>query len=233
MTVEGEGVVREPGADNPDDHSTESSTGRTELMQSVTDFLRAQTQAMIAQAQVASLQSLPPLPCYSGEGNQGDDEGFESWLELFEERAQLAGWTDETKLCQLKHHLEKTAAQAFRMLPVSERQDYKSAAESLRKRFRPIDIEELRGLEFHQKVQGDESVERLGLDLQQLGRKAFPSTDGREFDRLLKGRFFQALHPRWQRKLGAPKPSETFHELYDRARMLEQHKMEFNVVKRS
>ena len=238
VTGEGEGVVHEPGADNPDDHSsesatnpddhsTESATGRTELMQSVTDLLRAQTQAMIAQAQVASLQSLPPLSRYSGEGSQEDDEGIDRWLELFEERAQLAGWTDETKLCQLKLHLEKTAAQAFRMLPVSERQDYKSAAESLRKRFRPIDIEELRGLEFHQKVQGDESVERLGLVLQQLGRKAFPSTDGREFDRLLKGRFFQALHPRWQRKLGAPKPSETFHELYDRARMLEQHERQY------
>ena len=59
---------------------------RTELIQSVPD-LRAQTQATIAQAQVASLQSLPPLPCYSGEGSQGDDEGIGLWLELFEERA--------------------------------------------------------------------------------------------------------------------------------------------------
>ena len=35
------------------------------------------------------------------------------------------------------------------------------------------------------------------------------------------------MHPRWQRKLGTPKPSETFHELYDRARMLEQHERQY------
>ena len=223
----GEVVAREARVDTHGDGGTESATGQTELMHSVTDLIRAQTRAMIAQAQVASLQSLPPLPCYSGEGNQGDDEGIDRWLEQFEERACLAGWADETKLCQLKLHLEKTAAQAFKMFPASQRTSYPSAVESLRKRFRPIDIEELRGLEFHQKVQGEESVEKLGLDLQQLGRKAFPSADGREFDRLLKGRFFQALHTKWQRKLGAPKPSETFHELYDRARMLEQHERQY------
>ena len=92
------------------------------------------------------------------------------------------------------------------------------AAEALRKRFRPVDIEELRGLEFHRNTQVDgESVKLLGLELQRLGRRAFPSTEGPEFDRLLKGRFFQALHTKWQWKLGAPKPSESFSELYDRA----------------
>ena len=39
----------------------------------------------------------------------------------------------------------------------------------------------------------DESVEQLGISLQQLGRKAFPSIHGKELDRLLKDRFFQAL----------------------------------------
>ena len=34
-------------------------------------------------------------------------------------------------------------------------------------------------------------MEQLGLELQRLGRKAFPSTDRKDFDRLLKGRFFQ------------------------------------------
>ena len=70
-------------------------------------------------------------------------------------------------------------------------------------------------------------MEQLGLELQHLGRRAFPSTEGKDFDRLLKGRFLQALHSRWQRKLGAPKPSETFRELYDRARMLEQHEKQY------
>ena len=50
---------------------------------------------------------------------------------------------------------------------------------------------------------------------------------GRDLDRLLKGRFFQALFPWWQRKLGAPKMEETFQELYDRARMYEQREKQY------
>ena len=72
-----------------------------------------------------------------------------------------------------------------------------------------VDIEELRGLEFHYESQGNELVEQLGISLQQLGRKAFPSMSGKEFDRLLKERFLQVLGVKWQRKLGAPKPDET------------------------
>ena len=73
-------------------------------------------------------------------------------------------------------------------------------------------------------------MEQLGLELQRLGRKAFPSTDGKDFDHLLKGRFFQALLTKWQRKLGAPKPSGTFQELYDCARTLEQHEKQYNAA---
>ena len=82
-------------------------------------------------------------------------------------------------------------------------------------------------MEFHHRVQGSDSIEKLGISIQQLGRRAFPSIVGKEFDRLLKGRFYQALNVKWQRKLGAPKPKETFHELYDRAHMLEQFEKQF------
>jgi len=68
--------------------------------------------------------------------------------------------------------------------------DCERAKAALRDRFKAVDIEELRGLEFHHKVQGSESIEELGLGLQSLGHKAFPSAHGCEFDRLLKGRFF-------------------------------------------
>ena len=85
--------------------------------------------------------------------------------------------------------------------------------------------------EFHQKIEAaDESVEQLGIDLQTLGRKAFPQACGREFNRLLKGHFFQSLRTKWQRKLGAPKPGETFYELYDRARTLERHEQQYNAT---
>ena len=44
---------------------------------------------------------------------------------------------------------------------------------------------------------------------------------------MLKGRFFQALHVKWQRKLGTLKLQETFRKLYDRARTLEQHEKRY------
>ena len=53
-----------------------------------------------------------------------------------------------------------------------------------------------------------ESVEQLSIDVISLGRKVFPKICEAEFDRILKGRFFQALLPKWQRKLGTPKIDE-------------------------
>ena len=51
-----------------------------------------------------------------------------------------------------------------------------------------------------------------------------------EFDRMLKGRFYQALLPKWQRKLGAPKLDESFTALYDRACMLEMHDQQYTAA---
>lgn len=65
------------------------------------------------------------------------------------------------------------------------------------------------------------------MELQKLGRKAFPTSGTKEFDRIAKGRFYPALLPKWQRKLGAPKATETFEELYARARTLECHEQQF------
>ena len=188
------------------------------LIQSMSKLLQAQTEMLSAQAQAVAVQGLPALSKFSGENLETEEESFDRWLEMFEERAHLAGWTEEHKLYQLKIHLEHTALQIFRMLSDEEKKVYTTVKAKLKKRFRPVDIEELKSIEFHQKMQGTESVEKLGLSLQKLARKAFPSTTGKEFDRLLKGRFFQALHTKWQRKLGAPKPGELFSELYDRAR---------------
>ena len=98
------------------------------------------------------------------------------------------------KLCQLKAHLEKTAQQVLEMMATDEKATYNKAVQQ---RFKPVDIEELRGLEFHQLMQEQQTVEQLGLELQRLGRKAFPNASSKEFDRMLKGHFFQALHPKW------------------------------------
>ena len=191
----------------------------------ITRLFEAQTQLFAAQVHAATL---PPLANFKGQNAADDDDGFERWLEKFEERAKLAKWTDEAKLCQLKLHLVDTADQVFRALNSEQKSSYPAAVTALKKRFRPIAIEELRGWDFHRRVQGDESVEQLGMDLQKLGHKAFPSLEGRDFDRMTKGRFFQALHTRWQRKLGAPCPEETFSQLFERARMFEQHEKQYS-----
>ena len=97
------------------------------------------------------------------------------------------------------------------MLPEEEKTCYEKVVIAL-KRFCLVDIEELRGLEFHQLMQDKQSVEDLGVELQKLGRKVFPTSGTKEFDRIVK-RFYQALLPKWQRTLGAPKATETFEEL--------------------
>ena len=178
---------------------TNANPGQHGLVQSMAQLMQAQTNMLTAHAQAVAMQNLPALPSFSGEGPQGDEDNFEKWLELLEERGRLAQWSKEQHLCQLRAHLTKTAQQIFRMLTEEECKSYDLAVKALKKRFRPVDIEELRGLEFHQKMQDSETIEQLGIDLQSLGRRAFPELrGGKEFDRLLKGRFFQALLPKWQ-----------------------------------
>ena len=71
-------------------------------------------------------------------------------------------------------HLEKYALQVFHVMPEEERKSYSTVVNKLKEHFRSVDIEELKGIEFHQKRQTQESVEQLGTDLFYLGRKAFP-----------------------------------------------------------
>jgi hypothetical protein len=131
-------------------------------------------------------------------------------------------------LYHLKIHLDKTALDVFRMLPEGDLKDVDSAIDALKKRFQPGGIKELRELEFHDRTQGpEESVEALGQSIQQLGRKAFPSITGKDFDRFLKGRFYQALIVKWQRKLGPPKADESFYDLFACARLLEEYKKQY------
>ena len=201
------------------------------VMDIVAQLLEAQRMMMTAQVQALATQTVPPLRVFTGENINSDDDGFERWLEQFEERARLAKWTTEQQLFQLKAHLGETAEHVVRMLSTGEKSSYDSVVKVLRRRFRSLDIEELRGLEFHQLMQNKQSVEGLGVTLQKLARKAFPESGEREFDRLLKGRFYQALLPKWQCKLGAPRASETFEELYARARTLERHDQQLNAAR--
>lgn len=51
--------------------------------------------------------------------------------------------------------------------------------------------------------------------------------DMKEFDCLIKGRFYQAPQ-KWQCKLGALKATESFDDLFTRARMFERHEQQFS-----
>ena len=167
----------------------------SELAQSMAKFIQAYTDMMAAQTKAMAAQSLPPLVHCSGEGSLVGEESFDRWLEHFEERAAVAGWSEDQKKYRLKMHLDKTAFQTFCMLSKETKQSYSAVVEALRKRFHPVDIEELRGAEFYQIYQKEKSVEEIGIKLQSAARKAFPSLIGKEHDRLMKGRFFQSLLP--------------------------------------
>ena len=207
--------------------NSKSIDGERSITETVTRLLEAQRHMMEAQVQAMAAQSVPPLRKFGGENINTDEGSVDRWIEQFEERARVAGWSDPQKLFQLKAHLEKMAEHTVRMLPTEEKTSYDKVVLALKKRFSSIDIEELRGLEFHQLMQAKQSVEELGVELQKLGRKAFPTSGAKEFDRIIKGRFYQALLPKWQRKLGAPKATETFDELFARARTLERHEQQF------
>ena len=79
-------------------------------------------------------------------------------------------------------------------------------------------------------MQEQQSVEELGVQLQRLGRKSLLGSGPKEFGWMLKGHFYQALLPKWQRKLGAPKATDSFEELYARTRTPEQHDQQFNAA---
>ena len=120
---------------------------------------------MAAQTKAVAVQNLPSLSCYTGEGSDVVDDGYDKWVQKFRERAKFASWSAEDQLCLFKLHLNKTAMAVFRMLPDVELNNVESAITALGERFRPRDIEELHGLEFHHKTQGDESIDQLGISI--------------------------------------------------------------------
>ena len=55
-----------------------------------------------AHTKAMSAQSLPPMPHYSGEGQRSGEDGFDRWIERFEEHTKLAGWSEE----HCRYHLK-------------------------------------------------------------------------------------------------------------------------------
>ena len=85
----------------------------SEMLRSFDKFIQAQTKMMQAQANAVAVQSFPPLPMFTGEDIDSDEKRFDKWLERFEERASIAGWTDEQRFHQFKFHLSKSALHVF------------------------------------------------------------------------------------------------------------------------
>lgn len=104
---------------------------------------------METQAKAIAMQSIPPLWIFSGDDADADDGSFERWFEGFKERAKIYQWDEDQKLFQLKAHLQKTAEHVVHMLPAKDKGKYDTVVEALRSQFRSLDIEELKGLEFH------------------------------------------------------------------------------------
>jgi hypothetical protein len=81
------------------EESVGSEAGDKELMQQLTQLVQTQTAMVAAQIRAMSVQNLPPMKDYSGEGIQSSEEGFDRWIEQFEERAKLIGWSEDLKQC--------------------------------------------------------------------------------------------------------------------------------------
>ena len=93
------------------------TTAEGGLMHRLAQLVQMQTGMVVAQTQAMSTQSLHLLPRHSGEGDQAMDDGFDRWVDQFEERARLVGWSDDLCCYHLKMLLSKLAFQAYRLLP--------------------------------------------------------------------------------------------------------------------
>lgn len=93
------------------------------------------------------------------------------------------------KLCQLR--LQQTSIVYFRCYLRRVSLSITKLWPQSENRFQSV---ELKGIEFHMRLEGKDSVDKVGIALQKLGRKDFPAAEGKRFDRLLKGRFYQAFH---------------------------------------
>jgi len=51
------------------------------MMEAMTRLLQAQTDAMVAQAQVTAVQHLPNLPLFTGEERDLGGDAFDKWVE--------------------------------------------------------------------------------------------------------------------------------------------------------
>ena len=121
--------IRSPDSGEASGDKSDSSGENHSLVQSLTKLVKTQNQMVEAHTRAMSVQGLPPLKHYSGEGVQLCVDGFDRFIEQFEKHASLAGWSEEhCKYC-LKLHLSKTAFQTYRLTPDSMRVSYSDSTQ--------------------------------------------------------------------------------------------------------
>ena len=83
-------------------------------------------------------------------------------------------WLGGVRLSSLKLLSEKTASKVFQMFAEKDKASYAKAKAALKTRFRSVNIEELRGMELHLLVQGSESVDEFGMEIQPAWSSCIP-----------------------------------------------------------
>ena len=123
-------------------------------------------------------QQLPPLPKFSGEGNDGElgVDTFEDWLERFELMASTLSWSSQAKLVNLITRLHGRAYSFFRSCTMEQRTNYCLLVAELRKRFTPVRLPAIQSSLFHDRRQhASESVDHYAQELRTLFHRAYPS----------------------------------------------------------
>lgn len=93
--VSGVSAVVTPASGEPATGTVPSPGSTSSIMETFTRLLKTQTDVMAAQVKAVTLQNLPSLPPYTGEGRDATDDGFDRWLQRFRERAAFANWSAE------------------------------------------------------------------------------------------------------------------------------------------
>ena len=65
--------------------ASETASSAEGVVETFTQLLKAQTDVIAAQAKAVAVQNLPSLTCYTGEGGDATNDGFDRWLERFHE----------------------------------------------------------------------------------------------------------------------------------------------------
>ena len=123
-------------------------------------------------------QQLPPLPKFSGEGNDGElgVDTFEDWLERFELMASALSRSSQAKLVNLITRLHGQAYSFFRSCTMEQRTNYCLLVAELRKRFTPVRLPAIQSSLFHDRRQhASESVDHYAQELRTLFHRAYPS----------------------------------------------------------